>query len=385
MQKYKKRVDGRYRVELTVGRRDDGRPIKKMVYGRTIPELESKLAEIRGQRDKGTLVIDNKTTLGEWATEWLATYQKGKRSNTYDMYRRCVELYIVPSSVAKVPITKVKQSQLQKLINDKLQEGHTRAADMLRLTLKQIMKKAMGELIHVNPAADLPLIKYESAPQRPMTDEENVALEKAELKDKHRAFMYLLKYAGLRRGEALAMSKADINLKKREISVNKEVIFKGPKGELIPYPKTSAGFRDVPMCDKLFEFMAKYLSTMENLALFLTEDGKVCTRICFRRMWETIMRQLNKAAGAKDNLKLITDLHPHILRHDYATNLYYAGVDIKTAQYLLGHKKIEMTLNIYTHLAKKSKVTKENVADKMNHFLADGQKTVSVNDDCNNK
>ena len=39
-----------------------------------------------------------------------------------------------------------------------------------------------------------------------------------------------------------------------------------------------------------------------------------------------------------------------MFRHTYATNLYYAGIDVKTAQRLLGHSSIQITLDIYTHL-----------------------------------
>ena len=45
---------------------------------------------------------------------------------------------------------------------------------------------------------------------------------------------------------------------------------------------------------------------------------------------------------------------PYTFRHTYATNLYYAGIDIKRCQYLLGHSSIEMTLKIYTHLDNKN-------------------------------
>ncbi len=88
------------------------------------------------------------------------------------------------------------------------------------------------------------------------------------------------------------------------------------------------------------------------------------SRSSFRRFWDNIIDKLNIAAGgtkykrkelqsdeSTKPLKLISDdITPHLFRHTYATNLYYAGIDIKTAQYLLGHSSIQMTMDVYTHL-----------------------------------
>ena len=53
-----------------------------------------------------------------------------------------------------------------------------------------------------------------------------------------------------------------------------------------------------------------------------------------------------------DKVRKSTELpvHPHMLRHTYATSLYRAGVPLRAAQKLLGHSSIQMTANIYTHL-----------------------------------
>lgn len=49
------------------------------------------------------------------------------------------------------------------------------------------------------------------------------------------------------------------------------------------------------------------------------------------------------------SIPLADDITPHTFRHTYASNLYKAGVDIKQAQYLLGHDDIKTTLDTYTH------------------------------------
>ena len=49
-----------------------------------------------------------------------------------------------------------------------------------------------------------------------------------------------------------------------------------------------------------------------------------------------------------------TDITSHYLRHNYATELYRAGIQVKEAQYLLGHSNLKTTLDIYTELDKEN-------------------------------
>lgn len=106
--------------------------------------------------------------------------------------------------------------------------------------------------------------------------------------------------------------------------------------------------------DKWFE---TYKSGKEHNTkeMYRSAQNELMTETAFRRFWQKIMRELNLAAGGTNGriqcLKISQDITTHMFRHTYATSLYYAGVDVKTAQYLLGHASIEMTMNIYTHLS----------------------------------
>ena len=60
---------------------------------------------------------------------------------------------------------------------------------------------------------------------------------------------------------------------------------------------------------------------------------------------------------------LAEDFVPYCLRHTYCTDLQKKGVDIRVAQYLMGHADIQMTANIYTHI---DDSTVLNVAEKLN-------------------
>ena len=88
--------------------------------------------------------------------------------------------------------------------------------------------------------------------------------------------------------------------------------------------------------------------------------GEMCTESAFSRAWESyiscIERELNGVAwrwADEDQRKAWRHfpLRCHDLRHTFATLLYNAGVDVKTAQRWMGHADVMVTMRIYTHLS----------------------------------
>ena len=87
----------------------------------------------------------------------------------------------------------------------------------------------------------------------------------------------------------------------------------------------------------------------------------------FQRAWNKLKREMNIAMGCavyRNELvppyPLAEDLVPYCLRHTFCTNLQKKSVDIRTAQYLMGHSDIRMTANIYTHIMVKTKIESAN-------------------------
>ena len=85
------------------------------------------------------------------------------------------------------------------------------------------------------------------------------------------------------------------------------------------------------------------------------------TNTAWTTSWNSYMHYLNIQAGGRDasrsNPKVVAmdRFTAHQLRHTYATMLYDAGVDVKTAQDFLGHADPTVTMNIYTHLSSQKK------------------------------
>lgn len=117
-------------------------------------------------------------------------------------------------------------------------------------------------------------------------------------------------------------------------------------------------------------------------------NGDIMTRTAFTSAWESYMHYLNIKAGGRDasrcrpKLTVIDKLTPHMFRHTYATILYNAGVDVKSAQKFLGHADINVTLKIYTHLSSQKE---QEAVNALNRHLTEisvkfesGKKTDAV-------
>ena len=105
------------------------------------------------------------------------------------------------------------------------------------------------------------------------------------------------------------------------------------------------------------------------------KSREILSRSSFRKMWESIIKKTKETAERlssekhqciSEYINKTISFTPHTFRHTYATNLYYAGIDIKRCQYLLGHSSIEMTLKVYTHLDNKND---DGSVDKINQYF----------------
>lgn len=380
MAKYKKRPDGRYATSAIIGYDEHGKPKRKTLYGRTIMELDKKVADFKSLQNKGIIIDDGGMTVRQWSEKWLELYKADKAYNTFMMYKRTVDNHIIPS-LGSIRLSALKKHQIQELLNNIIQSGHQRTAELVKLTLHQIIQQAIiEEYIYKDVTVGLSLPKKEKPKKRALTDAEKALIQKADLSPKERAFIDLLYYTGVRRGEALALMVSDIDFVNKKVKINKNLVMKDKISEVKQSPKTEAGNREIPIPDKLFKSLKNHVSDISSVYLFTMQNGELMTKSSFRRFWDNILDKINIAAGGekykrtdlqkeneKPSLRLIADdITPHMFRHTYATSLYYAGIDIKTAQALLGHSSIQMTMDIYTHLDDKKILS---AGDKLNNFF----------------
>ena len=356
MARHKKEKNGLYRKNLVVGKKADGSYIRKSVYGKTIKELEQKIVEVTQQLNHGIQVWESTMTFRELANIWYEQYNLEAGENWKYSQGNMIKKYLVPP-LGEMRIKDLRQLHLQTIITTLSKNGlSTSYMKKLKQIATQIMQVAVGsDLIMRNPFSDVKVPKKDPFIRRPLTDNE-VALITDNWRGHNLGPMAMIMlYAGLRRGEAIALEWSDIDLEKKVIHVTKAAsVVKNVT--CIKKPKSDAGIRDVPI-PKVLRNMLMEIRKPSGYVCTNT-SGEVLTESSYKRQWDSFRNYLNVCAGGQKGtgrnvprITVIENITAHMLRHTYASMLFDANVDVKSAQRFLGHADIEVTLEIYTHLS----------------------------------
>lgn len=368
MGKYKKRTDGRYATTVMVGYKLDGRPNNVFLSAKTEKELKDKVVELKMRIKSGEAVKTSDTLLRDYADSWLETYKASANINTRAMYINAINCHIKPE-IGHLPLNKIVRSDVQKLINDR--QDHPRTCEIIRLTLVQILNSAIDDkLLHENVAKKVALPKRHKTEKRALTELEKDAIKKADFTMQEKTFVMLLFYFGLRRGECLALTKADIDLKKKTLTVNKTVVFDKNIPTIKDGAKSDAGNRTIPIPESAEAFLRDFLRSVDSFYLFKGKTTETLSKTQYVKMWERIIKKMNAAVTSDKEKEIgaepIQGLTAHIFRHNYCTMLYYSGISQKKAVELMGHSDLKMIMEVYAHLDEE----KEAVREKLNKAIA---------------
>ena len=379
MAKMKKEKNGLYRKNLVLGKRPDGTYIRKQVYGKTQRELEQKIEEITHQLNQGIRIWENSMTFRELANIWYENYNTEAGETWRYGQEKLIKRFLMPS-LAEMRICDLRQLHLQTIITAMAKKGY--ASSYMKKTKQladRIMEVAVGsDLIMRNPFSQVKVPKKDPTLRRALTEKE-IALITQNWRGHHLGAMAMIMlYAGLRKGEAIALQWENIDFEHRVIKVRKSACSL-KNVTTIKEPKTKAGIRDVPIPNVLLAVLMEIRKP--SGFIFTNNDGGIMSDSSFKRQWHSFQRYLNICAGGQNGagrfihrIVVIDNITAHMLRHTYATILFDANVDIKSAQKFLGHADIEVTLAVYTHLTKyKEDKAIEALNGRLDEIIESGQ------------
>ena len=158
-----------------------------------------------------------------------------------------------------------------------------------------------------------------------------------ELALRDQAILYLLYYSGIRADELVKLDVQSIAIKDRVV----RVLGKGNKERIIPFTADCQKVLKAYIDRERIVLLRK--SKDMTPALFLNAQGERLTT----RGLEYILDAIEEKIG------LFVGLHPHILRHSFATHLLENGADLRVIQELLGHESINAT-QVYAHVTEEA-------------------------------
>ena len=357
MAKMKKSEGKRYEKKITVGRNANGSLRRISVYGTTKKELERKVAEIQTDLERGIFLATETVTFGAVAENWINFFKPLISEKQRLRYKGIIDGHLKP--LEEMKIKDLRPMHLQRIINDMAKAGYAqKSMQMVKLTASQVLDHAMqNDLVYRNVFEKLKVPHVESIPLEPITEEQRDLILRTWKGHRMGVPALIMLYCGLRRGELLALLWSDIDLDNRTLSVTKAADMP-TNATTIKKPKTRAGIRTVPIPNAILP--ALHWAKNETKSLYVCPNmttGGIMSAQAYGQAWRSYMHYLNIQAGGKDRSRInpkIVAMEPfttHQLRHSYATMLYDADVDVKTAQKLLGHADFGVTMKIYTHLS----------------------------------
>lgn len=330
------RKDGRFE-----GRIYHGRTNYVSVYGSSRSAVEKKLNELENTIDSGVLKQLSFTGLYE---EWYDSIKINIKESTACNYRMKALTHLIPF-FNKINCSEISESHINDFITVKRSEklSDRYISDMIIL-LKSVFKFGSARYTFKNPFKGLKLSFRKSEKVEVLDAEQCKILQNSIAADNNHtsAAITLAMATGLRIGELCALQWKDIDLKKRIITVSKTIqrIKNNASGKktkiVITDPKTETSRRVIPLPECIVSIIEKFKGSAEHYVVSGKEKPTEPRTLQYR--FSKLLKNVN-----------LPSVHFHSLRHMFATKCIQSGMDIKTLSELLGHSRIETTLNLYVH------------------------------------
>ena len=355
----------------------DGKPY--VLVDSDLAELKKKIIQKKADIQNNVCRDISKSTLNQWFDKWIELYKGNLKAVTKRNYKKYWKWYVRDSDIGKMKIGKIKRIQIVELYKNLSGKGLAYGTiKYINSLLDSCFADAVSDkLLTGNPCDDAlgKIAKTEEKKREALTLEQqalfiNFIAESSTYNIYLPLFSFLLG-TGCRLGEATGITWSDINFKENIISVNHTLSYKdvgdGHKF-FITSPKTKSSIRDIPMIEDLKKQLLKQkeyqfeLSTPRDYEVdgykgfvFTTRYGKPFTQEAVNRTIRYIIKACNEKEAEKAKKEdrepvILPSFSAHVLRHTFCTRFCENESNVKVIQKIMGHSRINTTLDIYTHV-----------------------------------
>lgn len=370
---------GSWRITVSLGKNPQTDKYEKYqeTFCGTKREADKRLRELITQFEKGNIINPEKLTVGEWLDRWLGDATKSLVPKTVDGYRSIIENHLKPH-LGNVPLSKLHPANLQAFYNLMLAEGRrdnkkskgrklsgTTVKNIHRVIHSALTEAVRLELVHRN-VADAVRAPRDETREKPYIPQEKLT-ELLNAVDGTLLFVptMVAVCTGMRLGEILGLRWADVALEqgtivvRQALGVRRKSEFAGlPEGNVpkkgrneayLKLPKTKKSRRTIDIPQMLVELLKKHRLQQKKDRLAAGECYQDHDLVCCWGDGAPLLLSTFSGAFSKKVRETGLDINFHGLRHSHATWLFQAGAHAKAVSERLGHSKVGITLDLYTH------------------------------------
>lgn len=363
---FKRERDGRWVGQLTLA---NGR--RKTLTAPTMKEARARLDSARRDRDAGLGAMDERLTVARYLDQWLETSARPTlRPQTLRSYQMHVRVHIGPA-IGQVRLARLSPANVQRMMNDMLATGLSPSSV---LYTRAILRRALGQAMkwgHVqrNAAALVDPPRRTRQPVAAMSPDDARALLQAFAGHRLESLVTVALATGLRQGELLGLSWADVDLDGATLTVRHALQRNDGAWQLVE-PKTERSHRTLALPAfvvaalrqrRAVQGRERMLAGGRWQASDLVFTTSIGTPMDGRNVTHRFQGQLAAAGLAR--------IRWHDLRHGCATLLIARDANVRVIMEQLGHSAIALTMNTYAHIMPSAL---RDAADRMDDLLAGG-------------
>ncbi len=338
----RERKDGRFEVRVVVGYDETGKRKVKSKYAYTRPEAIDLKAKMLLETGKGQ-VIRSSLTLLQWLEQYIKNQTGQKRETTLSKYQTFKNA-LKPLHDTLLPQLNVET--IETFYKSKTSLWQKSTLEHCHFFLRGALAEAERyDYIERNPCDKVRLPKLPSRSVAKRMSEAHIQsiLNHAQ---GHRIYpmIYLGLSLGLRRGEILGLKWSQVDFERSELHI-REVITNNKGKTILTQPKTAASSRTLPLQNELKKVLLEQRQKVLELP-FVTEwvfpntNGEPIAPRRFQKEYAQVLLD----AGLPNLYRI------HDMRHTFTSRAVSSTNNAKAVSLILGHSKVQLTLDQYTHL-----------------------------------
>ncbi|PLS01946.1 hypothetical protein CVD27_22795 [Neobacillus cucumis] len=346
--------NGTYYFVLEAGKDTSGKRKRVKRSGfKKINEAKAAMAELMLELKKGNSPIEKEMSVHDYLNFWLDNYAKtNTKPKTFAEYEKIIKTHIQPS-LGKINLYALTSIRVQQYYAEKLEVLSSQSV----LHHHRVLTKAL------NDAVDWEFLSRNVAkkakPPKPLkremktlcADQLNILVETAkEVTPIYFPIIYTAGHTGMRKSELMGLSWENVDLKNSRLYVRQTITEANGKYFINKRPKNGIA-RGIKLTVENTKLLMNLKVQNDELRNALGETYNPLNLV-FCNSAGNIMAPSEITRALKRALKVanLPDIRFHDVRHSHATILLQAGIHPKIVSERLGHSKVGITLDLYSHV-----------------------------------